>query len=396
MNIQPSEHLKNIPPYAFGEITKLVQSLKDKGIKPIDFGVGDPSEPTPDFVINALCEGAKKHASSGYPSYAGSLDFRIAAANYMKANFGVNLNPETEITSTIGSKEAVFNFTKAFVNPGDIVIIPSPGYPPMKSGTLFAEAEPYFVPLQEKNGYLLDYASIPEEIAKKTKIIWINYPNSPTGAVANRTYYEGLINWAHKHNIIIAADEGCYIDIYYEEKPLSLLEVEKEGIVVFYSLSKRNNMTGYRVGFVAGDEKIIEIFKKLKPNIDSGTPDFVQEAAIAALHDTEHNLAMRRLYAEKMKVLTDGLSEIGLEVKKPDATFYLWQKVPAGMTDLEFAKKLLDPNIAIVVTPGSLISDLCFDGSNPGEGYVRFALMPTLTEIHEAVKRLKSSSETQS
>ena len=243
MKIEPSKRLNSIPSYALAVISDKVAALRNDGVKIIDFGVGDPSEPTPDFVIEKLIEFGRKHAASGYPSYIGSKDFRGAAAAYMQKRFGVELDPEREISSNLGSKEAIFNFPEGFINPGDIVICPSPGYPPMKTGTIFAEGIPYYVPLLEENGFLIDYDSIPQDIAVKAKIIWINYPNSPTGAVASRDYYEGLINWAHKNDIIIAADEGCYIDIYFDEKPMSILEVSREGIVAFYSLSKRNNMT---------------------------------------------------------------------------------------------------------------------------------------------------------
>ncbi|MFA6918075.1 MAG: aminotransferase class I/II-fold pyridoxal phosphate-dependent enzyme [Candidatus Gracilibacteria bacterium] len=390
MQINPSKKLASLKLYAFKEINDRVQQLKDKGIKPIDFGVGDPTDPTPDFVINALEQAGKKHAKTGYPSYIGSDEFRKAAANYMKRNFGIDLNPVTEISSNIGSKEAIFNFPQAFINPGDIVLIPSPGYPPMKTGTIFAEGVPYFVPLLEKNNWLLAYASIPEEIAQKAKILWINYPNSPTGAVADENYYKGLIDWAHKHNIIIAADEGCYIDIYFGKKPISILNVAKEGIITFYSLSKRNNMTGYRVGFVAGDEKIIDIFKSLKTNVDSGTPSVMQEAAIVALNNDNHVAEMRKLYQQKADILIEALSSIGLKTHKPEATFYIWQKVPDGMSDIEFATKLLDPTIGIVVTPGSIISDAC-GKINPGSGYVRFALVPNLEEVKEAAAKIKSA-----
>ncbi len=389
MNIQASNRLKSLAPYAFKEINDKVAKLREMGVKAIDFGVGDPSEPTPELVISRLCEAGEKHAKSGYPSYTGSKDYREACARYMKKRFSVDLDSETEISSNIGSKESIFNFPEAFINPGDLVICPSPGYPPMKTGTIFAEGTPYFVPLLEKNNWLIDFESIPEEIAQKAKIIWLNYPNSPTGAIANREYYEGLTGWADKNNVIIAADEGCYIDIYFDEKPISILEVAREGIVAFYSLSKRNNMTGYRTGFVAGDSKIIDIYKRLKTNIDSGTPNVLQEAAIYALEDEEHVEKMRNLYQEKGAILLKALEEIGLEVLKPKATFYIWQKVPSGMSDVEFAKKLLDPEIAIVVTPGSLISDECEGGINPGAGYVRFALMPTMEEMHEAAEKLK-------
>lgn len=387
MHIEASKRLQSLPPYAFAEINKKVEELRASGVKAIDFGVGDPSEPTPDFVIEKLSEIGRNHATTGYPSYIGSENFRRAAADYMKRRFGVSLDIEREISSNIGSKESIFNFPEGFTNLGDVVICPSPGYPPMKSGTLFAEAVPYYVPLTEANNFLPDYESIPAEICEKAKIIWINYPNSPTGAVASREYYEGLIEWAHKNEIIIAADEGCYIDIYFDEKPISILEVAREGIVAFYSLSKRNNMTGYRVGFVCGDEKIINIFKQLKTNIDSGTPDIIQDAAALALADDAHVEKMRQMYREKREILLPSLRDIGLEVKEAPATFYVWQKVPGS--DVEFAKKLLDPAVGIVVTPGSLISDECEGHGNPGYGYVRFALIPTMEEIKEAAERLR-------
>lgn len=402
MQIQISERLKKLPAYAFKEINDKVAALRASGVAAIDFGVGDPSEPTPDFVIESLCEAGKKHATSGYPSYIGSGEFRQAAAAYMRRRFGVELDPETEISSNIGSKEAVFNFPEGFINPGDLVIVPSPGYPPMKTGTWFAEGEVYFVPLLEKNGFLLDFEAIPSEVARRAKIIWINYPNSPTGAVADRGYYERLIAWAHKHEIIIAADEGCYIDIYRTESegggpvqaPISILEVAREGVIAFYSMSKRNNMTGYRAGFLCGDAAVIEVFKKLKTNIDSGTPSVMQEAAIIALNDDEHVAKMREVYEEKLNILLPALESVGCGVRRPEATFYVWARVPSGMSDVEFATKLLDPSIGIVVTPGSLISDECelADGTrvNPGAGYVRFALMPTLEEVKDAVERLQN------
>ncbi len=402
MQIQISERLKKLPAYAFKEINDKVAALRESGVKAIDFGVGDPSEPTPDFVIESLCEAGKKHATTGYPSYIGSGEFRQAAADYMRRRFGVELDPETEISSNIGSKEAVFNFPEGFINPGDLVIVPSPGYPPMKTGTWFAEGEVYFVPLLEKNKFLLDFEAIPSEVATRAKIIWINYPNSPTGAVADRGYYERLIAWAHKHEIIIAADEGCYIDIYRTtsegdrpvQAPISILEVAREGIVAFYSMSKRNNMTGYRTGFLCGDAAVIDVFKKLKTNIDSGTPSVMQEAAIIALNDDEHVAKMREVYEEKLNILLPSLESVGCGVRRPEATFYVWARVPSGMSDVEFATKLLDPSIGIVVTPGSLISDECelADGTrvNPGAGYVRFALMPTLEEVKEAAQRLQN------
>jgi LL-diaminopimelate aminotransferase len=389
MNIIGSEKLNKIGGYAFDEVDKIVAKLKENGINPIDFGVGDPSAETPEFIRNAVKEAIDSHAKSGYPSYIGGLKYRQAISEWMKKRFSIILDPEKEICSTIGSKEAVFHFPQAFINADDIVILPNPGYPPMKTGTIFAGGMPYFVSLKEENNYLLDYKSIPENIAKKAKIIWINYPNSPTGSCATKEYYKGLIDWAREHNIIIAADEGCYIDIYFDEKPRSILEISKEGIIAFYSLSKRNNMTGYRVGWVAGDVQIIDKFKKLKINIDSGTPNFIQAGAIAALSDEKHAEQMRNEYKEKRNIMLEAFRSAGWPICRSEATFYLWQKTPKGMNSVEFAKQFLSEELAIVVTPGAWISDLDENGFNPGDKYVRFALVPPLKEVKVAAERIK-------
>jgi len=389
MDITASDKLNKLGNYAFDEVNKIVAKLKEEGVTPIDFGVGDPSSPAPEFVRNAVKEALDTYASSGYPSYIGQLKYRQTISKWMNERFGITMDPNTEICSTVGSKEAVFNFPQAFINNDDIVILPNPGYPPMKNGTIFAGGIPYFVSLKEENNFLLDYKKIPEDIAKKAKIIWINYPNSPTGVCATHEYYEGLIEWAQKYNIIIAADEGCYIDIYFDKKPISILELTKTGIITFYSMSKRNNMTGYRVGWVAGDKDIIEKFKKLKTNIDSGTPDFVQAGAIAALLDEDHAKVMRKEYEEKRNIMLEAFKTAGWQTPKSEATFYLWLKTPQGLNSLEFAKELLSKELAVVVTPGAWISDIDSDGFNPGDNYVRFALVPPLDQVKIAAERIK-------
>ena len=389
MNITGSEKLNKLGNYAFDEVNKIVAKLKNEGIKPIDFGVGDPSSPTPEFVRDAVKAAIDIYTNTGYPSYIGQLKYRQIISKWMNERFGITVDPDTEVCSTIGSKEAVFNLPQAFINTDDIVILPNPGYPPMKNGTIFAGGIPYFVSLKEENNFLLDYKSIPEDIAEKAKIIWINYPNSPTGVCAKKEYYQGLIDWAQKYDIIIAADEGCYIDIYFDKKPISILELSKKGIITFYSMSKRNNMTGYRVGWVAGDKDIIERFKKLKTNIDSGTPDFIQAGAIAALNDEAHAKLMRNEYEEKRNIMLEAFKEASWPTCKSEATFYLWLKTPFSMNSLDFAKELLLKELAIVVTPGAWISDLDKDGFNPGDNYVRFALVPTLEEIKIAAERIK-------
>ncbi|WPX96312.1 aminotransferase class I/II-fold pyridoxal phosphate-dependent enzyme [Candidatus Bandiella euplotis] len=388
MKIIYSDLINDTPKYAFAEIDKKAQELKAKGIEVIDFGVGDPKSPTPDLVIDNLSRFAKDRATSGYPSYIGDISYRKACAEYIKREYNVALNPETEISSTIGSKEAIFNFPIGFVNPGDFVICPTPGYPVYKSGTRFRGGEAYFTPLLEKNKFLIDFSSIPDEVARKAKIIWTNYPNSPTGVTAPREWLQDLVAWAEEYNVIIAADEGCYNDIYFEKKPISILEIQKEGVITFYSLSKRSNMTGYRIGFVAGDERIVSGFKKVKTNIDSGTPTFIQDVAVLALKDESVVSEMIAQYKQKRDIMMDVLTSRGLEKPIGDSTFYLWQKTPKGMNSLEFANSLAD--LGIIVTPDQLISDEV-GGINPGENFVRFALVPTIEEVVEAAKRIRGN-----
>jgi len=388
MEITVSKRLQSIGSYAFAEVDKEVEKLKSMGVIPIDFGVGDPTTPTPEIVRNATQEGITKRQSSGYPSYIGTSEFRQTISEWSKKRFGIQLDPSTEISSTIGSKEAIFNFPEGIVDPGDYVIIPTPGYPPYTRGTLFAEGVPYYVPLLAKNKYLIDLKSIPEEICKKAKIIWLNYPNSPTGAIAPLSYLEEVVEFGKKYNIVVAADEA-YTEIYFDERPHGILEVTKKDVIAFNSLSKRSAMTCYRVGWVAGDKDIVDIFKKVKTNIDSGTPTFIQDGAIAALNDERHVEEMRSDYKIKRDLLVEAFKKIQLPDSTPEATIYLWQKVPDGMTSVDFAKKLLAPEIAIVTTPGSWISDKTDDGINPGEGYVRFALVPSIDDTKKAASRIQ-------
>ena len=387
MKIQISKRLASLTGYAFAEVDNEVAKLKQIGIAPIDFGVGDPKEPTPQVVRSAIKKAVDKRKSSGYPSYIGADEFRQEIANWHKKRFGVNLDYQKEITSTIGAKEAVFNCPEAFINPGDYAIMPNPGYPPYERGALFAEGRTYFAPLLKENDFLMDLSSIPREIARKSKILWIDYPNNPTGKIAPKEFFDEVIDFGHDNNIIIASDE-CYTEIYFKEKPHSILEFSKEGVAAFQSLSKRSAMTGYRIGWVAGDENIITAFKKLKTNIDSGTPTFIQDAAIAALIDEKHVEKMRKDYRQKRDILVKALTSVGLENCAPDATLYLWQKTPNSISSVEFAKKLLQKEIAIVATPGAWISTK-FNGINPGENYVRFALVPSLEETKEAAERIK-------
>ncbi len=386
MNIKLSQRVAATAPYPFAVIDEKVRRLRAAGVDVIDFGVGDPAGSTPDFVIDALARAARARAAAGYPSYVGDAGFREAASRYMEREFGVTLDAGREVTATAGSKEAVFHFPLAFVDAGDVVICPTPGYPPYKNGTRFAGGVPYFVPLLAANDFLLDYEAIPPVVCARARIIWTNYPNSPTGKVAPRGWLEGLVAWARENDIIVAADEGCYIEIYFGAKPPSILSVAREGVVAFYSLSKRNNMTCYRVGFCAGDAELIAAFRRVKTNIDSGTATFIQDAAAAALDDVAHVAALRDEYRVKRDIMTSALAAAGLPRCEPQATFYLWQGVPEGTSGEELAEKLLE--VGIVVTPGAWLADEAADGPNPGERYVRFALVPAVERVAAAAERI--------
>ena len=390
MSVEISKRLEKLTGYAFAEIGKKAESLRRDGIEVINFGIGDPTEPTPKVVRDALKGGADSRAESGYPSYVGSRDFRRTIAEWTGKRFGIQLDVEAEICASVGSKEAVFNFPEAFVNPGEVVIVPNPGYPPYSRGTMFADGEVHYVNLLPENDFLPDLESIPEEICKRAKVIWINYPNNPTGAVAPQRFFEKVIAFGQKHKIIIASDEA-YSENYYDEesKPHSILEFARDGIVVFQSLSKRSCMTGYRVGWIAGDSEIVTAFKKLKTNIDSGTPTFIQDAAIAALCDEKHVKKLRELYRKKRDVIADAFVDIGLSDCRPRATLHMWQKVPDGCSSLEFAEKLLDPNIAVVATPGNWVSEES-EAGNPGEGFVRLSLVPSVKECELAAERIRN------
>ena len=387
MRIEPSSRGKSIGEYAFAEVDKEVLKLKKLGITPIDFGVGDPKDPTPGIIRNYAKRAIDKRMDSGYPSYIGTDEFRETIAEWTKKRFSVSLNPATEITSTIGAKEAVFNFHEGFVNPGEIVIMPNPGYPPYERGTLFAEGKPYFYPLLKENDFLPELDKIPKDVVKKAKLLWINYPNNPTGAVITKEKLKEIVDFGKDNNIIIGSDE-CYSEIYFEDKPISILELTKEGVFAVQSLSKRSAMTTYRVGWLAGDEGVIDIFKKVKTNIDSGTATFIQDAAVAALLDEKHVEEMRSSYKKKRDIVINALTSIGLEDCTPKATLYIWQKGPKGMKSLEFAKRLLDKNTAIVTTPGSWLSK-DVSGLNPGEGYIRLALVPSLKDCKIAAERIR-------
>lgn len=390
MEIRASLRIQSLTGYPFAEIDRMVTELKAGGFDPIDFGVGDPTEPTPELIRDAVKLAVDARASAGYPSYIGDKSFRLAVSGWMKKRFGVDLNPDTEVCATIGSKEAVFNFPNAVINPGDIVICPSPGYPPYNRGTLFACGVPYYYPLTMENGFLPDLEAIPADVLAKAKVIWVNYPNSPSGCIPPDDFWPRLIAFASRHNLIIGSDEA-YTEVWFERKPRSILEFGREGIIVFQSFSKRSNMTCHRVGWVCGDERLVALFKKLKTNIDSGTATYIQDGAAAAMSDESHVDAMREVYRAKRDILIPALEAVGCIVPPADATLYLWPRVPVGMDAVEFAKTLLAPEVAVVCTPGPALGEPLADGTSPGKYHVRFALVPSVEDCRRAAARIAAA-----
>ena len=383
MKINYSDKLKKLPPYLFVEIDKKKKAAMERGVDIISLGVGDPDYFTPEHIMKAAQDAIAKAENHHYPFGTGLKGFREAVSTWYTERFGVKLDPETEICSLIGSKEGIGHFPLGFVNPGDVVLIPEPGYPVYNTGTIFAGGESYFMPLLEKNNFLPDLDAIPENIRKRAKIIFINYPNNPTAVTAPREFYEKVVAFALKYNIIVAHD-AAYSELYYGTKSMSFLEIPgaMEVGVEFHSLSKTYNMTGWRIGWVCGNREIVKGIASVKDNYDSGVFQVVQEAAIAALTGPQECVdVMRRVYSDRRDTLVEGLNKLGWNVKMPEATFYVWARVPKGYTSSKTVSKLLD-EAGIVCTPGN--------GLGPsGEGYVRFALTVEVPRIKEALQRME-------
>lgn len=383
MPFEPSQRLTDLPPYLFKELDRVRDEVKARGVDIIDLGVGDPDRPTPPHIVAALKKAAENQANHLYPLYSGLNAFREVVAGWYARRHRVELDPATEVCSLIGSKEGIAHFPLAFVNPGDVVLAPEPAYPVYHSGTLFSGGRTYFMPLTEKNGFKPDLDAVPEDVRQKAKIIWVNYPNNPTGATVDLDFYAGLVEWARKWNIIVASD-AAYSEMTHDGHPHpSILEVPgaKEVAIEFHSLSKTYNMTGWRLGWAAGGAAFVGGLGRVKNNIDSGVFQAVQEAGMAALTgDQECVRAMGRLYCERREVLTRGLVAAGLEILPSTAGFYVWVRLPADLKSADFSSKLLH-EAGVVATPGN--------GFGPsGEGYARFALVREADRLQEAADRL--------
>src|SRR5574344_623156 len=384
--MKTSERLEKIPPYLFAEIDKKIAEARLRGIDIISLGIGDPDTQTLPNVVAEMHKAIDNPKNHDYPPYDGTKQFKKASSNWMKKRFGVDIDPNTEILANIGSKESIAHLFFAFVDEGDITLIPDPGYPVYKNATVFAGGTPYFMPLMAKNNFLVDFEAIPEYIAKKSKLMFLNYPNNPTGAVCELDFYKKAVDFCKKYDILLCCDQA-YCEMTYDGYVApSVFQIAgaKDIAIEFYSHSKSYNMTGWRVGFVAGNAQAIKALGTIKNNIDSGTFKAVQQAASVA-YDAPHEQIdkLNSMYEERKHVMEAGLRELGWDVNPSKATFYLWLPVPKGFTSEEFATVLLD-KAGIVVPPGNGYGKY-------GEGYFRIALTKDVETIKKALSRMKEA-----
>ena len=364
-----SKRIESLPPYLFVETTRKIAEKKARGEEVISFAIGDPDIPTPRHIIDRLCQAAQDPVNHRYPESEGLPELHQAIAEWYKKRFDVSLDATKEVLPLIGSKEGVAHIAWCFIDPGDIALVPDPAYPTYKASIALADGKPYYMPLTEKNNFLPDLGSVPAHVLEKTRLLWINYPNNPTGAVADIDFFNRVVKFAQQHDITVCHD-GPYSEVTFDGyQPVSFLQAEgaREVGVEFHSLSKAYNMTGWRVGMAVGNATAINALKVLKSNLDSGIPQAIQYAAIEALTGPqdciqEHNT----IYQRRRDLVVDMLNSIGLETKPPKASLYVWAKVPKGYTSVEFANALLE-EIGIVVTPGVGYGE-------QGEGYVRISL----------------------
>jgi succinyldiaminopimelate transaminase len=367
----------SVPPNPMERLDALLGELRERGSEVFDLGIGDPREPTPGFIVEALRKSVPE--VSQYPRVAGTAALRSAVVGYVARRFGVTLDSQTQVLPTAGAKEAIFHLAMCLVDPHAdrrVVLYPTPGYPIYERGAVFAGAEPHAVPLTRENGFLLDVRALPESLLARTAVLWICSPNNPTGVVAPLDYLQALAQASERHGFVVASDE-CYADVYFEAPPPSFLQASTRRTVVFHSLSKRSGMTGMRSGFMAGDPELITALRRFRPSIGTASPDFVQAAAVAAWSDDAHAAERRTRLGEKRTLFVSLLRSLGLEVLGSEAGLYLWVQAPGG-DDVAFAERLARA-AGILVQPGSYL------GSG-GEGYFRLSLSPTLAQCERAIQ----------
>ena len=380
-----AQRIETVPPYLFTEIDKKKEEAIKRGVDIINLGIGDPDQPTPNNIIEKLIESVKDPKTHDCPPYEGTDEFRQAIVSWYKKRFGVDLDPDKEVMALMGSKEGIAHIFLAFIDPGDFSLIPDPGYPVYKTGTLSANGFPYIMPLLEENNFLPDLEEIDEEIAQRAKLMFINYPNNPTAAVANKDFFEKVVKFAKKYDILVCHD-FAYSEMTFDGyKSNSFLEVEgaKDVGIEFHSLSKTYNMTGWRLGFAVGNKEAISVLSIIKTNIDSGVFKAIQEAGIEALTGPQDNIEkMNQIYTQRRDIVINGLNKLGWNIKPTKATFYIWIPTLNKMSSIEFANLLLEKT-GIIVTPGIGYGDY-------GEGYVRIVLTVEEKRLEEAIERLKN------
>lgn len=386
MMMRQSERLAVLPPYPLAEINRLKTAALDAGRDLIDFGVGDPAEPAFPFIVEAMERALANPKRHKYALGGGLPEFRQAVVTYFQRRYGVELDPQREVLALVGSKEGIAHLPLAVVNPGQTVLIPSPAYPAYLAATVFAGGDPHVVALKAEQGWLLDFEAIAAEIAAKAVLLFINYPNNPTGAFADLDYFRRVVDFARHSNLLVAQD-AAYNELYLgDERPPSILEVPgaRELAIEFHSASKTFNMTGWRIGFVAGNADAIGALGRVKANVDSGAFAAVQEAAWTAYAGLERPEihAARRMYRERAILVCEGLRSLGFAAQPPRATFYIWARVPAGLDSDTVCKRLLE-EAGIVGVPGSAFGQA-------GHGYVRFSLGVPTERIHVAVERMRA------
>lgn len=384
--MRKAKRITSVPPYLFARIDKKKEELRAKGVEIIDLGVGDPDMPTFPRIVEIMHKAIDDPKTHNYPPYEGTLDFRKAVSAWYKRRFNVDIDPLTEVISLIGSKEGIAHVFLAFIDPGDIALIPDPAYPVYKIGTIFAGGTPHIVPLVEKNGFLPDLDAIDKKIAKKAKLLFINYPNNPTSAVADRAFLEKAVAFAKKNDLLLCSDLA-YSEVSYDGyRPMSILEIPgaKDRAIEFHSLSKTYNMTGWRIGMAVGSAEAIAALSIIKTNIDSGAFKAIQVAAIEALKgDAKETADNNLIYEKRRDIFVKALNDLGWRIEKPRSTFYIWAKVPKGYTSESFCAEVLD-KAGVLLVPGSGYGKY-------GEGYFRASITSSEDKLIKAATRMKSA-----
>jgi LL-diaminopimelate aminotransferase len=383
--MQFAKRIEKLPPYLFAAISRKIAEKRAQGVDVISFAIGDPDLPTPDHILAALTAASQDPANHRYPETDGLPELREAIAAWYERRFGVALDPQREVLPLIGSKEGIGHIALCFIDPGDVALVPDPGYPVYEVGTMFAGGEAYYLPLREENGFLPDLESVPKEVARRARLLWLNYPNNPTGAVADIAFFERAAAFAQRHGLAVLHD-GPYSEVAFDGyQPPSFLQAAgaRDVGIEFHSLSKSYNMTGWRIGMAVGNAEIIDALMRVKSNLDSGIPQAIQRMAIAALEGPQDSIAQHNeVYERRRDRLVTALSGLGLRVHPSRASLYLWARVPDGATSMEFATRLLD-KAGVVVTPGV--------GYGPsGEGYIRLSLTLADEQLEEGVRRLEA------